>query len=312
MARYPDSYAGEQEIARRAAEHPVYLDLRRRRMRRTLRLLGAAAGDTLLDAGCGNGVNAVLAAEAGMRVVAVEIDERQHRLARLLFERLGLESRVRLERSDILGLDLAPASVDGGYSFEFVEHISDPVAFYGRVRRWLRPGRSFYSRTGANGANARLRRVFAREHDERDAKFYAPDRRRRVLALAPEAGGAALEALVAGTRGLLQAELEAAVAAWRADGTLPPPHGGRTPRDPDTGAYEDRVLDPAELLADMRAGGLDARLVRPDVSAVFSPSPVRRAGYRAAGAVISATHPASLPVAPWLEVMGTRPAAGDR
>jgi SAM-dependent methyltransferase len=295
----------EARFAALLRRHPHLLDLRLARVERVLGLLGGPGGE-LLDAGSGTGLNAVLAILAGARKVhAVELNPFRLEVAAALIRRLGLEQRVALVAQDVLTVELPAGSLAGVYSNEFLEHIVDSEGFHRRAAQWLAPGGRIFGRTGANGANWFYRVSYGRQYDRTDQRVYLPVRRQRLAALVPEAPAAALEALAAGTRGCGPEEIEAAVAAYRAHGTLPPANR-QVPKNPETGVYYERLREPKQLLAEMEAAGFAASLVAPDWRNLFLESTPKRLLARTAGALVAATFPASLPFAPWLEVVGER------
>ncbi len=301
----PSSRPAEQRFAERLRRHPEVLALRLARVRRVVELLGGEGG-VLLDAGAGTAINAVLSLVAGAAEVhAVELNPVRFEIARQLVERLGLERRLHLVTEDILTLELPPASLDGIYSNEFLEHVVDSPAYHRRAAEWLVPGGRVYGRTGANGANWLYQRTYGRMWQRADETTYAPQRREILLSLAPKLDPEVIARLVAATRGASAAEIEAALAAYDESGKLPPP-SGRVPKNPRTGVYHERLRWPRELLAEMAAAGLHGRVVRPDFRFTFDPAPWRRRFYRSLGALIAWGHPLSLPISPWLEVMGEK------
>lgn len=80
-------------------------------------------GDRVLDMGTGSGVNAVLAATAGARVIAVDTDPRALDTAAANAARNGVAERVELRRSDV---------------FEAVDETFDLIVFDPPFR-WFRP-----------------------------------------------------------------------------------------------------------------------------------------------------------------------------
>lgn len=86
------------------AEKPVPL------LRRTIELTGAMPGQTILDPFSGSGTAAVAAREVGVKVVAIEAEERWCEVA---------ASRLQeLPQPMFLAEDLAPASVAGAFDLE--------------------------------------------------------------------------------------------------------------------------------------------------------------------------------------------------
>ncbi|MFN7961187.1 MAG: class I SAM-dependent methyltransferase [Thermoanaerobaculia bacterium] len=296
----------ESRFAARLARNPELLALRFRRAERILRLVGGE-GRALLDAGSGIALNAVLSILAGASEVhAVELNPHRLEVARRLVAELGLGARVHLLDQDILTFELPPGSLGGMYSNEFLEHIVDSPEYHRRAARWLAPGGRVYGRTGANGGNWLYHYTYSRKWQRAERGVYQPARRNALRALLPEAPAETLEKLARATRGHGPAELAEAARAWKNEGRWPQPLG-RVPKNPETGVYYERLRGPRELVAEMAAAGLRARVIRPDYRNAFTPSKLKRLALHLAGAALAATHPVSLCVAPWLEVLGEKP-----
>ena len=106
---------------------------------------------TLLEVGTGPGLFLAAAASAGWRAIGVEI---LPELAAMVREERGLDVRT----GDLFDAAFAQSSFDVAYLNEVIEHIVDPVALLGEVRRVLRPGGIAVLRTGnARSWSARLR-----------------------------------------------------------------------------------------------------------------------------------------------------------
>ena len=106
-------------------------------------------GDTVLDMGTGSGVNAVLAASRGARVLAVDVSQPALDAARLNALRNGVAERVEVRRSDVF------SDVDS--RFDLI--VFDPPF------RWFKP-RSLTEVAMADEGYRALTRFFreAREH----------------------------------------------------------------------------------------------------------------------------------------------------
>jgi hypothetical protein len=115
---------------------------------------------------------------------------------------------------------------------------------------------------------------------------------------------------VKGTRGLTEAEIAQVVGLWQESGLKSSIAGlaKRVPRHPVTGEYFERPLSPQQVLKELRAAGFVPQLVKPDFGCMFIERPLRRHIYRLAGQMIRVAHPLSLFVAPWIEILGTKPA----
>ena len=192
---------------------------------------------------------------------------------------------------------------------EFLEHVADPVRLHRKTYLWLKPGGRVYHRTGANGANPLKMRSFADYWDRSDRSVLAPIRRQIIESVAPNLLFVEVERLVTGTRGLTEREIRRTVELWRETGAIPGCQNWhkRVPRHPISEEYFERPQHPKQVLAELRSVGFITQLVRPDFSNIFLPGQLRLHICKIAGFLIALTHPLSLFVAPWIEVLGTKP-----
>lgn len=94
-------------------------------------------GDRVLDLGCGAGHELLSLEREGMRAVGVDVS------AAMLEARQRLVSQgapVRLVRADAAGLPFADSAFDACRIERVLQHVIDPAAVLGEVRRVLRPG----------------------------------------------------------------------------------------------------------------------------------------------------------------------------
>lgn len=92
-------------------------------------------GARVLEAGAGEGYGAeLLAARAGARVVAVDVDPAVARHARRRYPALPVV------RADLQRLAVAAGSVDAVVSLQVIEHLHDQPGFLAECHRVLRPG----------------------------------------------------------------------------------------------------------------------------------------------------------------------------
>lgn len=111
------------------------------KMERVAALLGLAAGDRLLDLGCGwCGPALYLAEHHGCRVTGVTLSpvQREHALA--WASRRGLQDRLRVDVRNVMDLPYAASSFDHVIFLESIIHMPEKDALFRRCAELLRPG----------------------------------------------------------------------------------------------------------------------------------------------------------------------------
>lgn len=241
--------------------------------------LGGFRGGRLLEAGCGFGWDAVGLSLAGDNdVVAVDIlPSMIAGMTECLASAAAKGDALRVTPilGDICSVDLPNASFDGIYSSEAIEHVSDLDAMFRRCFELLRPGGRILVANDSNRFNSAFREATFRmwrqrdeswEHarwlrdevrpvEHRDAKPYAAMREAVVREVAPALGEATVDRLVRATAGLVRPEIVAATRAFLAGGPVPEPPPYSWCRNPETGEYSERLLDPFELVDLLRRSG---------------------------------------------------------
>jgi ubiquinone/menaquinone biosynthesis C-methylase UbiE len=108
--------------------------------RAVIALLDIGAGERVLDVGAGMGAGAVLAAQTGARVVAVEPTPFLRRVLRM--RRLGQRARRRIEILDGAAehLPVPDGSVDAAWAVNAMHHWTDLESAVAELARVLRPG----------------------------------------------------------------------------------------------------------------------------------------------------------------------------
>ena len=109
-------------------------------LRQIVAWLEIGPGTRLLDAGCGPGTFATLAAEAGAEVVAVDVEPAEVDKARTQAEKLGLTGRITFEAASLLDLPFEAEQFDLVWVSMVLHHIADPVAAMAELGRVVKPG----------------------------------------------------------------------------------------------------------------------------------------------------------------------------
>ncbi len=147
-----DAVAGRYDLA----NHLLSLGLHLRWKRAAVRAARLRPGDTFLDACCGTGDLLAAAADAGARVVAVDVAPRMlERAAR----RLG-DAPAALVRADICRLPLADGSVDATAIAFGLRNVADPPRALAECHRVLRPSGRLVVLEFGRPAGALLRRLY--------------------------------------------------------------------------------------------------------------------------------------------------------
>ena len=104
------------------------------------RLMGDLRGKTILDVGCGDGLNTVMLARLGARVTGVDVSPRAVERARRRAEVNGVSGRVRLLASPIEAADLPADAFDLVWADAVLHHVLDELDLVmDRLTRCARP-----------------------------------------------------------------------------------------------------------------------------------------------------------------------------
>lgn len=302
-----ESHPAERWHASQLKEHPQIMEARLGRVRYVCGRLGVGPGSVLLDVGSGIGVNSVLALLCGAKEVhAVEMTPDRLESAKIIARYLGVEDRLHIHGQDVLTLQLPAGSVDAAFSFELLEHVRDIGSLYSKLARWVKEGARVYGRTGANGWNPYRRWRFRKIWAKCDRENYVADREKLIRSLVPGAPPEDVEILVDRTRGEMLDTIRSVALEYARVRALPARRRPRAPRDPKTGQYMDRLLDPLQTMTAMDAAGFSTTLLRPCFKNVTTVNALVAMGQKLVGNVIRGGHPVSLPLAPWLEFLSTR------
>lgn len=104
------------------------------------RLANIAAGDRVVDVGCGMGGSSLYLAMLGAHVTGITLSPVQRCWAAAAARWRGLADRATFRRADAESIELPAASFDVVWSVECTEHLFDKPLFFRRAADWVRPG----------------------------------------------------------------------------------------------------------------------------------------------------------------------------
>jgi len=99
-----------------------------------------AAGDLVLDVGCANGAHTLKAAARVKRVIGMDYDVRQLRVAAATARRCGLGNLHLFAWDLVRPFPFAGDAFDAVLFLDVIEHLEARQAVLGEIRRVLRPG----------------------------------------------------------------------------------------------------------------------------------------------------------------------------
>jgi len=102
-------------------------------------LLGDVRGSTIMDLGCGEGLNTVILASLGAKVISVDISDRSLELTYDRAVANGVADNIKLIHSDAAGMPVDDGVVDRVLCAAILHHV-DGVATAQQIRRVLKPG----------------------------------------------------------------------------------------------------------------------------------------------------------------------------
>lgn len=246
--------------------------------------LGGFYGKNILEVGAGFGWDAVgLALTGNNKVTASDILPSMVDGMKQCLEAMreaGTPLPVTPLQGDICKLDLPNGSFDGIFSTEAIEHVHDLGLMFDNCHRLLKSGGTAVIVNDCNQFNAAAcshswdawhDRDSSWEHAEwlksevrpvehADAKPYAAMREEIIRAFAPGLGNDAVAALREATAGMIRSEIEQAVTEYKAFRTLPKRDPYSWCRNPETGEYSERLLNPFELADMLKARGFEVEL----------------------------------------------------
>lgn len=121
-------------------KEPLAVDYYDEAIRRTLDLLGASAGDKVLDAGCGAGVHAIRAARRGCQVDALDFSPAALEDAKARARQAGVGDRITFFQEDLTKLSFGDCSYDRIFSWGVLIHIPEMAKAMDELARILADG----------------------------------------------------------------------------------------------------------------------------------------------------------------------------
>src|SRR5438477_5002295 len=102
-------------------------------------LLGDLTGKTIVELGCGDGLNTVILGSLGARVITVDASARRLRITADRIRANGVSQRVRLIRSDAAMIPVDDNRADHVLCSTILSQ-ENPLATARQIRRILKPG----------------------------------------------------------------------------------------------------------------------------------------------------------------------------
>jgi SAM-dependent methyltransferase len=258
------------QVYRRDITDPAYMDVWLWRMRYYCDL-GHFYNKRILEVGAGFGWDAACLALLGNNeVVASDIlpsmidgmSDCVHSM-----KQKGRPIDITPLCGDICLLDLPDSSFDGIFSTEAIEHVHDLGGMFRNCYRLLRARGRAVIVNDSNRYNEEARqhswqswtdrdeswehvdwlRNEVRPVEHKEARPYGVMREDIIRAAAPDLAEECVNKLRSATAGMIAPEIQQAVARYQQDGSLPLRDEFGWCRNPETGEYSERLLDPFEL-----------------------------------------------------------------
>jgi SAM-dependent methyltransferase len=180
---------------------------------------------------------------------------------------------------DICNLDMEPGSFDAIYSMEAIEHVHDLKKMFARCVELLKPGGNLILVNDSNPLHRKTRDETVamwrdretswkwtdqlrhwRPIEHKHARPFAVMREEIVKAANPYLDQSQMRSIVDATAGLLKTEIEQISKNYRAGMTFPVIGKYDWCRNPETGEYAERLLDPFALAEMLLAAGFKPKV----------------------------------------------------
>src|SRR5579872_1131071 len=249
---------------------------------KNLAKLGNFQNKRILDVGCGFGWQAFVFALQGNSVIGIDIlpsmiDGMNTSIASMKSK--GVNFDLTGVVGDVCEFNFQPASFDAIYSNEAIEHVHDLKKMFLRCRELLKPGGRIFLLNDSNVLNnatraetmemwklrehswewvAQLKKWRPIEHGY--AKPFAVMREEIVRSANPALDDKEVSHIVENTSGLVKSEIISIARSYRANMNFPRVGQYDCCRNPETGEYAERLLDPYELASMLRSVGFSAHV----------------------------------------------------
>jgi SAM-dependent methyltransferase len=244
-----------------------------------IRRLARTDGGSVLDIGCGFGWDAIALSRLSGCSLVLANDVRATMTSPLerfvrQKESEGVCLPVRVLTGDICELEVPAGSIDSIVCNQTIEHVHDLDRMFERCAALLRKGGRAVFSNDNNALNRRSLREIEQMWTSRDRDHtyteqlkqerpienaeiepYSETRRRIVRKAQSSMSDSDIDRVVDATAGLTRAEIEAAAQRYVESGRLPVPDRLGWCRDPITGEYCERQLDPFEVAGRLRSLG---------------------------------------------------------
>lgn len=206
----------------------------------------------MLDYGSGWGLMGMLAKEAGVgSVTYLDLSGDIAEAAEAIARAAGLPHDAYIIGDQAA---LPPTAFNSVVSSDVIEHVYNPAEVFAGIARACLPGAAVFHHTGANPLNWHQQVTLAKLHRAEEPRIRENRREVIISRGVPEADAARLAER---TRGLNADDLEGAIEAFKASGTLPTPdHPTNTCEL--SGYWLERLMDPYTVADAMRQAGFSA------------------------------------------------------
>ncbi len=252
-------------------------------MKYTFKLAGRSPR-RILDVGCGCGWYCFTTSLLDSQIEVVGVDILPSMIEAMAecvanMRKRGVTFSLTRVCADICNWDAKSASFDTIYSNEAIEHVHDIDKMLVQTHRLLKPNGKLILLNDANMLNAKvhdqivsmweqrensrdwanyLRSIRPVEH--KDARPFAVMRREFALGANPHLNSEEVEAVVRGTAGLLEPEIQRIATNYTHNVPLPTRPQYDWFRKPETGEYAERLFNPFVLAKKMQEAGFQTRV----------------------------------------------------